>query len=133
MPSSFELVKATEQDASDMASCFFDAFTRKPHPQADFYRKMFPNRPNVHKFFEASFIGQMQQEKNAIFLKAVDVNADNKIAGFIKWIPPNSQDSFWSDYGEDQDAALCDAFFGAMADNRARLMGNRPHWCTFVH
>ncbi|KAI9652244.1 MAG: hypothetical protein M1831_007092 [Alyxoria varia] len=53
---------------------------------------------------------------------------DGKVVGFIKWTPPGSAESFWADYGEGQDERLCDAFFGAMGENREKLMGGRRHW-----
>ena len=130
---SFKVMNATLQDASAMATCFFDAFVKEPQPQAQFYGTMFPNTPSVHNFFETSLSEQMRREPNAIFLKAVDTNANDKMAGFIKWTPPVSPDSYWSDYGEDQDAELCDAFFGAMAENRQKLMGDTPHWCKLTY
>lgn len=114
-----------------MTSCYFDAFIKGPQPEAKIYAQMFPDTPSVHKFFETSLAGQMQYEPNSVFLKAVDTNANDKMVGFIKWTPPGSPTSSWSAYGEDQDAALCNAFLGAMTENRAKLMGDRPHWCTF--
>ena len=45
--------------------------------------------------------------------------------------PAAGQDAVerWPAFGEGFDAALCGAFFGAMAEHRERLMGGRRHYC----
>ena len=55
-----------------------------------------------------------------------------EVVGFVKWTPPGSTESFWTDYGDGQDERLCDAFFAAMGENREKLMGGRPHWCMLL-
>ena len=130
MTGRFRIVEATQADAPAMATCWFDAFLKVEHPQARFYGQMFPRTSSVHKFFESSLSQQMTREKNAVFLKALDTHpTEDELVGFVKWTPPGNPESFWEDYSADQDGPLCDAFFGAMAENRSRLMGGRPHWC----
>lgn len=37
----------------------------------------------------------------------------------------------WPDFAKDMDEELLGAFFGAIAEFRAKLMGLRRHYCTF--
>lgn len=129
MAPEIHISNATGTDASEMATCLFDAFSEADHPQSSFFDQVFPRKPSVHAFLESSLAEQMRREKGTVFLKAVDTSAENKIVGFVKWVPPGQTDGYWSEYGSDQDAALCDAFFGAMAEHREDIMGQRPHWC----
>ena len=125
----YQIQKARSADVVDMATCFFKAFVEMPHPQAQFYGRMFPSTPSVHDFFVKSLATQMQQEPQSVFLKAVEDSCNGNLVGFIKWASPEAGESYWADYREDSDARLCNAFFGAMGENREKLMGNRPHWC----
>lgn len=110
MTPSFKLQPCTESDASDMATCWINAFHHNNHPQVEFYAKMFPDTANVQGFFTRSLAEQMRRESRTVFLKTVDINADNNMAGWVKWTPPNSEDSYWEDFTEEMDAGLCGAF-----------------------
>ena len=124
-----KVLRATQEDIEGIASCCMNAFIRAPYTQAPFFAKMLTNSQSTHQFFFESLGEQMRRQPKAVFLKVVNVNEPETLAGFVKWTPPDCEDSYWADAAPGADEELSNAFFGGMAENRASLMGERPHWC----
>lgn len=129
MAPAFELVGATESDAAAIATCLFEAYNYEPQPQAKFYAHMMPHTPATHKFITDLMMEQMRAERSSLFVKAVDSNADEKLAGFIKWTPPGSPKTHGPDPPEDIDEELLKTLQSNGAEYKAKLMGDRPYWC----
>ena len=131
----FRVVPATVADAPAMATNYFESFHSQAFPQWKLFDTLFPNTPSVHAWYERAWTNQMQREPWSVFLKVVDTDdvdgshPDGKLVGLAKWRPPGSPGADWGDFEEPMDIGLCNALFGAMAENKARLMEGRPYWC----
>jgi hypothetical protein len=94
-----------------------------------------PHDPNGVAVRAASLLEQKQADPTTIWLKAVDDETDDLI-GFAEWHVyepgkpvPKPPVKAW---GPGSNPAVCEAFFGAIADGRERVMGGKACVCEFA-
>ncbi|MCJ1288099.1 hypothetical protein MMC26_007454 [Xylographa opegraphella] len=124
------LLPATLADVPVMTSIYLSAF------QDVIAHDCFPRTsPHIKDWWTSSNMDDMKNQASARFLKVVD---GDDIVAYAKWNVPVQQGSetvLGGDNPEDmpvwpQDAnvELCDEFFGHLARERKRIMGNRSHY-----
>ena len=131
----FELQVAEAADGPRIADVFFAAFAD------EFDRKMLPpDQPDVRSWMEKMILGEGPDTGKEILLKVVDPSNPEVIAGFARWVFPvrephaddEKQDQNWSGWPEGADPELCDTFFSTMEKHHKEVMGDRPHYCTYL-
>ncbi|MCJ1321507.1 hypothetical protein MMC15_006852 [Xylographa vitiligo] len=124
------LLPATLADVPAFTSIYLSAF------QDVIARDCFPRTsPHIREWWTSSNVDDMKNQASARFLKVVD---EGDIVAYAKWNVPVKQGTetllggdnpddmpVWP---EDANAELCDEFFGHLARERKRIMGNRPHY-----
>lgn len=131
---SFEITQASPEDALNLSSVFFAAFSDP------FNRTMFPPTSDVRAWLIEHLFGGTGQAKNEIFLKVTDTSNPEALVAFAKWIRPlDAADRHgWEAEAEaapswpvSSDPELCERFFGLMDEHHHRLMRDRPHYCMY--
>ena len=93
----------------------------------------FPRTTGVRAWWEANNVEAFTTEPSTHFIKVTD---GDEIIAYAKWIVPLPNGETGGDdpdamplWPEDADSSLCESFFGALARERQRIMGTRPHYC----
>ncbi|KAJ5290920.1 hypothetical protein N7478_000171 [Penicillium angulare] len=124
----FEIHEATSCDAKDLAEVFFSAFSDP------FCRAILPPTPEVRDWVAVHLAnGNNKASEHEVFLKLSDESG--AVVAFAKWVRPyhavadrdrrNEEVHAWPVGG---DKALCERFFGSMAEQHRRIMGEKPHY-----
>lgn len=123
-----KLEPVTPDDISDITNLWYAAFGT---PEM---LRIFPDTPGVRRWWdEANRNDLLHKPATRRYLKVVDTAADNRLVAYGKWVLAGVDEdgSRFPPWPADCDARLCDDFFGAMARERKRLLGERKNWCMF--
>ena len=120
------LTPAQLSDVPALINVYMRAFTQ-PISLATF-----PRVPSVHSWWEARIAKAFEIEPGARFIMVT--NAEDEIIAFAKWVVPvpggeSDVAEALPEWPEGSDRKLCDAFYGGLARERKRIMGNRSHYC----
>ena len=122
------LEEATIDDVPALTDVYMQAF------QLPITLATFPRIPSVRAWWEAQNREALISDQTVRFVKIID--ADNIIA-YAKWIFPPAEKGAASggddpdampEWPEGSDKALCDNFYGGLAREHKRIMGDRPHY-----
>ncbi|KAL1311863.1 hypothetical protein AAFC00_001935 [Neodothiora populina] len=123
---------ADQSDVKALASVFFDSFN------APFFKYAMPDTPRTREWWEKAWLMGIKDDPTARTFIVFDsstkdeVRHEGKPVAFCRWIVPQSDgnlDRLWPDLLEDEwDMGVMGSFFHGMDENRAKLMGKRPHW-----
>lgn len=141
-----DILPATAADGPALRKVLLSAFSD------DFNRTLFPATDDVRQWWDSKLIKDIENAKpHEVYLKVVD-NRTGGIVAMAKWdMPPSTTRSEEEDtlpttdeqQHEDEeegtvwppscDRELCDRFFGTMAKQRTKFMGERAHCCMSSH
>ena len=128
-PSRYRIREATKDDVHGMTEAFFRSFN------APFWQHFMPDTPEKRKWWDEGEIISMNNPTDVNFL-VEDTENNNKIVGFSRWMTPQQDGNLerkWPDMKpEEWDMEIVEKFFGGMEENRAEMMGKRPHWCMLL-
>ncbi|TVY12718.1 hypothetical protein LARI1_G009220 [Lachnellula arida] len=127
------LAKATLADMPEITALWYTCFS------SPLFDKLFPPTPAVHAWWNAANADDLLNKPSQVYLKVSDVSAEGqgRIVGYAKW-------GFWEGgeermledrmpaWAEESDGGLCDGFFGALADERRRNLGDPPRGHAYL-
>jgi hypothetical protein len=123
---------AYPKDLREITEVWYKCF---PEP---FIRQMFPYTPSVLQWWNDANGYDMANKPYVKFLVVRDMSKEGNgiIVGYAKWWVPKEDGRFtveerFPKWEEKSDRALCDVWFGQMAKERKRLMGDKPYYCKF--
>ncbi|TVY40079.1 hypothetical protein LOCC1_G004448 [Lachnellula occidentalis] len=101
--------------------------------------KLFPTTPALYAWWNAANSDDLLHKASQVYLKVTDESAEGKgkIVGYAKW-------GFWEGgeermledrlpgWAAESDAGLCDVFFGALARERRRVLGESPRGHVYL-
>lgn len=129
----FHIRPATKEDVPGLTDVFFHSFN------APFWQYFMPDNANNRKWWSEGWTISLENPTDRNFV-VEDTQANNRIVAFSRWIVPQddgNKERKWPDSPmepqDEEHQEVGGAFFGGMEENRAELMGNRPHWCTWTY
>ncbi|KAL3456706.1 hypothetical protein BJX64DRAFT_270151 [Aspergillus heterothallicus] len=133
----FKIAPASPADAARITEIYFSAFAN------ELSNRIMPRTDDVREFQIARFQSLAEEassgsSKNTHFLKIVGTESDESsapvIAGFAIWRffdgdeSDSSQQKRPVQWPPSSDAELCNSFFGHVAEERKRAIGEQPHY-----
>ncbi|KAK0727700.1 acyl-CoA N-acyltransferase [Lasiosphaeria miniovina] len=128
-----QLRPARASDIADMVASIFSSFATNA-----IHTRLFPASLAASQDFWRAFAADAVDDLRAHCIVAEDLTAASPSAfvGFALWRPPadttkeeeEKEDPPFDWTAWPVDSELAAAFFGALADRHAALMGARPHW-----
>lgn len=128
------LAKATLADVPEITALWYTCFS------SPFFDKLFPPTPAGHAWWDAANADDLLHKPSQVYLKVSDGSAagQGRIVGYAKW-------GFWEGgeermledrmpgRAEGSEGGLWDGFFGALAGERRRNLGDPPrgHVCEY--
>lgn len=120
--------RATQADVPGMTDIFFRSFNQK------FWQHFCPDQPANREFISDMWSRGIDAPTDRSFV-AVDTDQDLKLVGLSRWQVPQADGSQNHDAWPEPsmlDQEIARPFFGGMDENRASIMGQRPHFCKSI-
>lgn len=120
--------RATQADVPGMTDIFFRSFNQK------FWQHFCPDQPANREFISDMWSRGIDAPTDRSFV-AVDTDQDSKLVGLSRWQVPQADGSQNHDAWPEPsmlDQEIARPFFGGMDENRASIMGHKPHFCKSI-
>jgi hypothetical protein len=121
---------ATTSDLPSIVDAWYAIFTEP------FVRAMFPDTPNVRKWWYDHELYDMENKKETKHLIVKDHSLEGKerVVGYAKWLVPIGNERLMPEerfppWAEDCDKFLCDSLFGQGGKERKKMMGDKQYYC----
>ncbi|KAI0441942.1 hypothetical protein F4803DRAFT_391674 [Xylaria telfairii] len=127
-PSGFRIRDAELADVASLTGIWYTSF----YPSHDLFDYATPDDPITRKWFDELWtMGIMAGPDVMRTFVVEDLSQGNKLVAFSRWHVPQAdgnQDIPMPPVPAHWDPEITEALWGGMAQNRARIMGQKPHW-----